>query len=281
MTENVILLKDVWPIEKPDDYKIHFGTHNSNHHPLDLWLKDREKWEEWQRYHPKSNEFNRKYIFSAMQFHHEDNKIWLFGGIFRVLARRKDSQADHGYHYDVELMEHGKSFIGRLKFAAPSHTSRRARRNFEGQYNSLEVLEILREPYSGRPFPGYENINISFPELKTLIQNDRTDWRSSLENVHGIYMVTDTSTGKRYVGSAYGDSGIWSRWETYTDLGHGRNKKLKELLGEKNWEDYASKYFRFSLLEYHPKRTSKDTVINREEFWKETLLTKGEYGLND
>ena len=281
MTENIILLKDVWPIDKPDDYKIHFGTHNGNHHPLDLWLEDRENWEEWQRYHPQRNEFNRKYIFSAMQFHHEDNNIWLFGGIFHVLARRKDSQADHGYHYDVELMEHGKSFIGRLKFAAPSRTSRGARLNFERHYNSLEVLEILREPYSGRPFPGYENINISFSELKTLIQNDRPDWRSSLENVHGIYMVTDTSTGKRYVGSAYGDSGIWSRWETYTDSGHGGNKKLRELLGEENWEDYARRYFRFSLLEYHPKRTSKDTVIKREEFWKETLLTKGEYGLND
>ena len=94
-------------------------------------------------------------------------------------------------------------------------------------------------------------------------------------------MIADTSTGKRYIGSAYGDSGIWSRWETYVDSGHGGNKKLKELLDDENWEDYVRKNFRYSLLEYHPKRTSKDIVIRREEFWKETLLTKGEYGLNE
>ena len=281
MRGNILLLKDVWPIDKPDDYKIHFATHNGDHHPLDLWLEDRDEWESWQRYHPQKNEFNRKYIFSAMQFHHEGKNVWLFGGIFRVLARREDSREDHGYRYEVALMKHGESFIGRLKFAAPSRTSRTTRAKFERHYHSLEVLEILREPFSGRPFPGFENINVSFTELQTLIRNRRPDWRSSLENVHGIYMITDTSTGRRYVGSAYGDTGIWSRWETYVDSGHGGNNKLKELLGDGNWEDYARHNFRYSLIEYHPKRTSKDIVIRREEFWKETLLTKGEYGLNE
>jgi hypothetical protein len=30
-----------------------------------------------------------------------------------------------------------------------------------------------------------------------------------LENVKGVYLIVDKSNGKMYVGSAYGDTGIW------------------------------------------------------------------------
>ena len=38
------------------------------------------------------------------------------------------------------------------------------------------MQEILREPYSGRSFPGYEDIDVSFDELETLVRNNRYDW---------------------------------------------------------------------------------------------------------
>ena len=73
------------------------------------------------------------------------------------------------------------------------------------------MREILRERYSGRSFPGYEDIDLSFEELETLTKNERLDWKGAPESVKGIYLIADTITGKRYVGSAYGDFGIWSR----------------------------------------------------------------------
>ncbi len=91
----------------------------------------------------------------------------------------------------------------------------------EGQFENFAVTEILREPYAGRPFPGFEDIDISFGEMETIVRNGRLDWKTTLENVKGIYLITDRSTGRRYVGSAYGEGGVWSRWLSYVETGHG------------------------------------------------------------
>ena len=264
-----VKLKDIWPIENVGDYKVHFGRYNGHNEPLDEWLVDRYNWVYWQEYFPGRNEFSRDFIFSLMNFYSEKD-VWLFGGIFRVLARHED-------RYKVELTDHGEAFIGRLKIRS-SFRGRSTRVNFENHYDGFEVSEILRDPYSGRTFPGYESIDLPFTELSTLVQNDRPDWKSALENVKGVYLITDTSTGNRYVGSAYGDQGIWSRWGSYVSSGHGGNKELHELVGDKL--DYARENFKFTLLEYRPTPTPDDTVIYRESYWKEVLLTRGDYGLN-
>jgi hypothetical protein len=52
-------------------------------------------------------------------------------------------------------------------------------------------------------------------------------------------------TGYLYVGSAYGEDGIWGRWTKYVSTnGHGNNKTLKELV--KADKDYADN-FKFSI----------------------------------
>lgn len=271
-----IKLKDIWPIENVGDYKVHFarrvtGEDGIAREPLNVWLSNKCDWVGWQKNRPQKNEFNREFIFSLMRFYSEED-VWLFGGIFRVLA-------DHGYgnEYEVELTNHGADFIGRLKIFRV-HRIMATRVNLENHYDDFEISEILREPYSGRIFPGYENIDLPFKELATLIRNDKPDWKSALENVKGVYLITDTSTGKRYVGSAYGDQGIWSRWEAYVRSGHGWNKELQELVGDKL--DYAQENFKFTLLEYRPAPTPDGTVIYRENYWKEVLLMRGKYGLN-
>jgi hypothetical protein len=143
------------------------------------------------------------------------------------------------------------------------------------------VKEILPEAYSGRAFPGYEDIDVSFDELETLVRNDRPDWQAALESVKGIYLITDTRTGRRYVGSAYGDQGqgVWSRWCFYIVSGHGGNVDLRSLASDPTL-DYCRTNFRFALLEHRPIRTSDEVIIARETFWKRILLTRGEQGLN-
>lgn len=264
-----IRLKDLWSIENVFDYKVHFARHNKSVEPLDSWLEDNANWFGWQEYRPKKNEFNRRFIFSLMRFHSEED-VWLFGGIFHVLA-------DNADRYEIELTDQGEAFIGRLKIRRV-YRSMSARVNLENHYDDFEVSEILREPYSGRIFPGYENIDLPFTELATLVTNDRPDWKSALESVKGVYLITDTSTGKRYVGKATGGQGIWSRWGEYADSGHGWNKELRRLVGDDL--DYAKKNFKFTLLEYRPPPTPDETIDDRESYWKEVLLTRGKYGLN-
>ncbi len=101
--------------------------------------------------------------------------------------------------------------------------------NFENHYPGLEVQEILREPYSGR---GFEDIDLSFEGLETLVRNSRLDWQAALSSVKGTYLISDITTGKRYIGSAYGDQGVWSRWCAYVASGHGGNVELRALVND-------------------------------------------------
>lgn len=263
-------LRDIWPIERAEQYKLHFARFNGEVQPLEVWARDPNEWLNWQAYRPGRDDFNRPHIFALMQFYHETD-AWLFGGIYDVLAR-------HGDRYEVALSELGASYVGRLKLYSP-YRNRTTRVNFENHYGALDVLEILREPYHGRSFPGFENVHLSFDELETLVRNERPDWKAALESVKGIYLITDTHTGKRYVGSAYGSEGVWSRWCSYVFSGHGGNVELKALVTTPN-RDYCRTWFRFALLEHHARLTPDEIVLARESYWKRVLFTRGEDGLN-
>ena len=272
-----IYLKDILPIENLGDYKIHFARYNQHSQPLDVWIRDKAGWKEWQEYRPeKRNEFNRPYIFSLMQFYHE-HETWLFGGVFEVLKRYED-------RYEVNQIKIGEEYIGRLKIRH-QYTDRLARVRMEAHYEKFEVKEILPEPYTGRSFPGFEEIDIPFEELESIIRVDRADWKTALENLKGIYLLTFTegNTYKRYIGSAYGEDGIWSRWRSYIATLSGGNKGIKEMITELNLtKDFDSekllehfrKNCRFTLLEHRFADTSDDKILERESHWKDILRTR-------
>jgi len=265
-----IYLEQIWPIGNLEDFKIHFARWNGHSQPLDVWTRSQDEWRGWQEYRPGRNDFNRKYIFSLVHFYHETD-IWLFGGIYRVLERRSD-------RYVVELDDMGRQFSGRLKLYSP-YRLRTTRTLMERHYQDFQITEILREGYSGRRFPGYGEIDLSFGELEALVRNERPDWKSALETTKGVYLITDTNTSRRYIGSAYGEDGIWSRWRAYVETGHGGNVELRKIVKQHDF-DYCREHFRFSLLEDRRPGTTDDVIIARENYWKRILLTRGEHGLN-
>ena len=263
----MIMLSDIWPIGNLCDYKVHFARWNGEYEPLDVLARDDDEWRGWQEYRPKRNQFNRDFIFSLARFYHETDS-WLFGGIFHVIGRPADQ-------YEVELVELGAPFIRRLKVRSP-YRAMSSRVNMEWNYEEFEVLEILPEPYTGRSFLGYEKINLGFHELETLVHKDRPDWRAALESVKGVYLITVQSKHAvgRYVGAAYGEQGIWSRWANYVKNGHGGNAELRKAMGNRSL-DYCRQHFRFALLEHMPRIASDEVVQERESFWKDILGTRG------
>ena len=267
-----IKLSSILHLASPKDFKLHCAViSDSREQPLDIFVNDRERWHTWNSYKPATNAFNRKYIFSLCRFYHERD-IWLFGGIYRVLGIETKKK------YEIELTDIGQEFIGRLKLSLKL-AGRNIRVNLENHYHEMLVSEILKESYSGQTFTGFENISLDFERLEFICRSQKQDWMASLQSIKGVYLITDKSNGKKYVGSAYNDEGIWSRWTSYVETGHGGNVDLRNLIKKKGLK-HARKHFSFSLLEYRPARVDDQVIIDRETFWKKALLSRGDYGYN-
>ncbi len=266
-----IYVKDILPIASPEKYKCHFARWNHRNQPLDVWVRSKADWQGWQEYRNINDRWKgTDFIFSLLKFYHQPD-MWLFGGIFQILEKREDG-------YEVELMDYGSEFIGRLKIRS-AYKERTSEVFFSNHYSEFEVKEILPEVYTGRVFPGFQNINLSFSELETLISNERPDWKAALGSVKGVYLITDTKKDKRYVGSAYGIGGVWQRWSCYMESGHGGNVGLQPLVVKQSLE-YCREHFKFTLLEHRAVSTDDQLILERESHWKEILGTRGPSGYN-
>lgn len=250
----------------PRAYKVHFAVWNTIEHPIDVLTTNQEAWQGWNSWRSVKNDFNREFIFSLAQDKH-DATLWLFGGIWRVLERRPQQ---HAHAYTVALCEEQmEPFIRRL-YIRHKRTGRNIRRTMESVLPTMSVSSVLEVPFAGDPFPGHDRINHSLADLQGVVAQSRADWRIALESMKGVYVIHDDTTGRRYVGSAYGDTGIWQRWTTYALTLHGGNVGLQELLDEKG-EEYYRTHLRFALLEYWSMRTDDEHVLQRESYWKDVL----------
>lgn len=261
--------------EEISQYKLHLAASNGIEQPLDVFARDFDEWVYWNQWRGDRNDFTRKYIFSFIKdYHHHNQNKYVFGGIFEVLARYNNNE-----EYDIKLCDTLKPLIGRLVVVLTRQRTQGRAFYLETYINDIYVSEITEKPYEGIPFPGFDNVRLDFPMLEILASHEKTDWKENLKEQKGIYVIVDKSNGKKYVGSAYGDNGIWSRWCCYAGTAHGGNDELVELI-EKEGVEYARKNFQLSILEIWPKRTDNETIINRENHWKEVLLSRGDFGYN-
>ena len=270
-----IKMSSIMPIENPKEYKLHLACWNGEVQPLDDYISDWKAWEGWNTWRSSKDDFSRNYIFSLIDFYHEKD-TWLFGGIFEIISREP---INNSHSYKIKLLPNTKEFIGRLKisFKRPARVKAVL---FEKYYSDLVVSEILKEKYTGETFCGYENIDHSFKSLENIIKNEKLDWKGALENIKGVYLITDKSNGKRYVGSAYGTDGIWSRWSCYIETGHGWTDELTKIIETKG-KQYARDNFNFSILETMSMGTDKDIIIKREHYWMNVLMSRDcRYGYN-
>jgi hypothetical protein len=135
------------------------------------------------------------------------------------------------------------------------------------------VSSILETAFFGDPFPGHDRINHTLADFTVIVSQQRPDWRIALEHMKGVYVIHDQTIGARYVGSAYGDTGIWQRWSTYAETLHGNNVGLRELLAEKGADHFRAN-MKFALLEFWSMRTDDGHVLERESYWKNVLQAR-------
>jgi hypothetical protein len=167
--------------------------------------------------------------------------------------------------FDLALVDFYTPWKGKLIVGWPPPERswwRRAHRNI------LPVLAIREDSALDAAMPEWDAINLSWEELGVL----PTRWKSALSQWRGIYYIFDTSDGKGYVGSAYGESNLLGRWLDYAARGHGGNRLLRQRDPRK---------FRFTILQRVSPDMIASDVIQLEGSWKERLHTRQPYGLND
>lgn len=195
-----------------------------------------------------------------------------FIGVYKVEGQDQAREtAEHVYYNLTEV-----SGFEALKERVVIDWGRNFTRNFTQWLDAdihKEVLEIQDKPFS-KPFTGYLDFTLTFAELRELIRNQgpRDEWRRMLSAVSGVYLILDTTTGHHYVGSAYGDGGIWSRWAQYVARnGHGGNVGLRALT---DLDPAHAQYFQFTLLMTLNRTTNKQEVQDWENIFKKKIDPK-------
>jgi len=267
-----IMLKDILSIEHPEHYKLHLAGRNEDWvNPLDEYVAARQNWHGWNEWRGNRNDWTRPYILSFLEFYPKRDR-WLFGGIFKVLERGPDK-------YKLEVVSSFDKCEGRLLAGFKRYQGMRGRAFYlENHIDQFEIAEMFPSAYSGEAFCGYGTIQHDFGVMESIFKNERHDWKAALSSVKGIYVIFDRSNGKKYVGAAYSEGGIWSRWASYIGTGHGWTDELTKVVSE-NGIDYARKNFVFSVLEIVASTTPDPYIIEREGHWKRVLLAR-EYGYN-
>jgi hypothetical protein len=134
--------------------------------------------------------------------------------------------------------------------------------------NEIPVVAVLEDSALDSDIPRWDEIEVTWEELGVL----PTGWKSALSQWRGIYYIFDTSDGKGYVGSAYGETNLLGRWIHYAARGHGGNILLRRR---------DPRNFRFTILERVSPDLQPSDIIRLESSWKQRLHTRAPHGLND
>ena len=272
-----ILLSDLIGPLDGQSVKIKFNIFNGYDDPMVLYMKNPEiinnQWLFWRE---KNKNFKIGEIAICLLKIGYDQ--WLLTTIKKIT---NDLNIRNGINYEgTELPEYSK-YYGRIILSFHK-TLQNPVVTKDTVWNQLEVLQILSSPFDGIDFPGYDNVNITFHELEAIITRHKRDWIKALENQKAIYLISDKSNGKLYLGSATGDNGmLLQRWSAYIANGHGGNVELRKITEDPSKGfSYVQENFSYAILENYNARVDKDFILKRENWWKTTLKTRNPFGYN-
>lgn len=270
-----IKLNDILRFENLDNVKIRLNLSNASWNALEL-------------YHSNPN------LLLIGNFHNSQKKRWFKEGEvviglaqiknndwllidISVITKSYDKFYDGGTpsnlntFYEHQKLKEFEKYFGRL--IVQFHKSNAFVTLIGKKIDDFTIKEILPNFLDNDSFPGYDKVNISWSEMQRVLEKDT--WKTALQNQKGIYLITDISNGKNYVGSAYGENMILGRWKAYIKSGNGGNIGLKLLTF-----DHIKKNFKYSILDIYKSSTDDQIIIDRENWWKEVLQSR-KYGYNE
>ena len=251
----------------------HQDTSIPGRSPYDLWRTDSSRFERYQSLQDKAVNFDVGHHLAS--FVATPTNETLFVGLYSVEGRsaappgtlcpirQTDEGLDGAVLFDIRLDDRLARYAGLLVVDwGPGYRSwiQRADRK------DKPVLEI-RKAITDPAFPGFRDFRCDIAEIESI----PFGWREALRAVNGVYVLVCLDTGKLYVGSAYGQDGLWARFIEYARTGHGGNLELRRR---------GPAQYRVSVLEVMPPTSSLDEVVRVESAWKEKLGSR-RHGLNE
>lgn len=280
-----LMLNDVLHLtpEEIENSKIELNMYPNVGEPLflDLWLKYTEEEKAagtckecsyWGWFANKRNFYPGQWVFSFVK---KSDDEWLLISAAQVIDVPPDTWAT------VQILEKYKPLFGRLIIKCKKgNTYSRYVFHLSKYLDQAVVKEILPCIYNGEQFEGYDRVHLPFHRLADIFAGRiLPTYHEALKKITGVYCLTDTHTGKLYIGSATGEEGVAQRWGNYLDSKHGGNKKLIDLYKQKG-PAYFEKYFTFTLLEYFGLSYDQVKILDREQYWKRCFDTI-QNGYND
>jgi len=262
-----ILLNDILNLKDLENTKIRFLMKNRFQDPLHYYQHDEKRLFDCQFWNINNKVFRPGK--TAIGFLPIGKNKWL---LFDISKITKDLEVLGGVGYEYEQINEYKKYFGRvvIEYHQKYQNVVNLANTVIGRCKVLQILEDTYDVYDN--FPGYENVNISWKEMQNILNKEV--WKTALENQKGVYLITDKSNGKMYVGSASGKDMIYGRWSTYIKNGHGDNEELKAL-----GFSHIQKYFCYSILDIYKSTTDPKIIEKRESWWKETLQSR-KHGYN-
>ena len=270
-----LLLNNLLCLSKEEIQKtrIKLNVYNGSVSPLEIFKNNPKDILEWNYWNNKRYEVGQISI-CLVRLGWDKWLLCHIGRIDGIINIPKDT----GIGYVFTEDERYRSLYGRV-IVKYHNSSRTIFRKASSIINDMEIVELLPSMYTGFDFPGYENVNITWNELHSIVNGNYPSYQNALRQQKAVYLQTDTNTGKLYVGSATSNNGmLLARWNAYATNGHGGNLALRELVKEKG-VDYIKKYFTYTILENYNQSVSDSFVLARESYWKKVLCTR-EFGYN-
>ena len=272
-----ILLQDLLNLSETDmkRAKVKFNIWNGYENPIDVFKSDPEILNnQWLFWNKKRKYFRVGQIAICLVRIEED--LWLFTTAKEVT---RDLDIQDGISYEGKELKDISNYFGRVVIRYHKYHQGQDRM-YDSIVDQLEVIQVLPDIFDDDGFPGYENVCLSYHELKRITDSGKSDWKAALENQKAVYVLTDCATGKQYVGSATAENGmLLQRWKDYVKNGHGGNKELRKLVDKKGF-GYIKKNFQYSIIENFNARVDDVRILQRESYWKKVLRTKEPLGYN-
>lgn len=284
----MIKFTDFMPVDEPTLTKVKFNIRAGvgGAAAWDLLMgEDPEAWLDMSRHrerHQNNNLDRAEYLLTFAQYYPYGPQYFIFGGFFRVRTMVPEVMSGPGY--ELERLDRYSEYIKRLIIKLDRPVGRdlylRWYANLQSGRLQPEVYELAPDTKLGT-FPGYQNVRLRHHELQRIIANDEPSWKDALSSVKGVYVITDLSDGRLYVGSASGEAnGLWQRWAGYANLVNltGGNKGLDTLRSTRG-DSHIVDNFQYSILEIFDPKTNAEAILQRESFWKVALDSR-QHGMN-